>query len=148
MQWLHLSHAAWFNARQLRVGPLWQGRFGAVPVEDEGWAYAVSLYIHLNPVCTAAFGLGKRAKQMEAMGVGVASPEEVGRRLKALREYRWSSYRGYGGYALGPSWLQSGVLLALAHRVRSRSGPPTGGTSATGWRMALIQRAASPVDAA
>jgi len=45
--------------------------------EDEGWAYEVSLYVHLNPVCTAAFALGKRAKQMEALGVGVASPEEV-----------------------------------------------------------------------
>ena len=116
MQWLHMSHAAWFNARHQRVGPLWQGRFGAVPVEDEGWAYEVSLYVHLNPVSTAAFGLGKRAKQMEAMGFGVASPEEVSRRLKALREYRWSSYRGYGGYAQGPDWLQSGVLLARAHR--------------------------------
>jgi len=27
MQGLHLSHAAWFNARHQRVGPLWQGRF-------------------------------------------------------------------------------------------------------------------------
>lgn len=116
MQWLHLSHAAWFNARHQRVGPLWQGRFRSVPVEDEGWAYEVSLYVHLNPVCTVAFGLGKRAKQMEALGVSVASPEEVSRRLKALRECRWCSYRGYGGYAKGPDWLQSGVLLARAHR--------------------------------
>ncbi len=74
------------------------------------------MYVHLNPVCTAAFALGKRAKQMEALGVGVASPEEVSLRLKVLREYRWSSYRCFGGYAKGPDWLQSGVLLARAHR--------------------------------
>ena len=50
MQWLHTSYAAWFNTRHQRVGPLWQGRFGAVPVENSAWAYELSLYIHLNPV--------------------------------------------------------------------------------------------------
>lgn len=94
MQWLHLSHAAWFNARHRRVGSLWQGRFGAVPIEEGGWAYEVSLYVHLNPVSTEAFGLGKRA----------------------LRVYPWSSYRIYAGYVPGVEWLESSVLLARAHR--------------------------------
>lgn len=116
MQWLHLSHAAWFNARHQRVGPLWQGRYRAVPVEDGGWAYDVSLYVHLNPVSTEAFGMGKRAKRAEGLGLRAPSPEEVSRRLKALRGYPWSSYRAYGGYARGPEWLQCGVLLARAHR--------------------------------
>jgi len=49
MQWVHLSHAAWFNARHSRVGPLWQGRFRAIPIGDGAWAYEVSLYVHLNP---------------------------------------------------------------------------------------------------
>jgi len=50
MQWLHLSHAAWFNARHAAAGPFWQGRFRSVPVEDGAWAYALSLYVHLNPL--------------------------------------------------------------------------------------------------
>lgn len=115
MQWLHMSHAAWFNARHHRVGALWQGRFGSVSIENESWAYEVSLYVHLNPVCTAAFGLGKREKRLEALDLVAANPEEVGRRLKALRAYRWSSYRAYGGYGGGPGWLQSTVLLVRAH---------------------------------
>lgn len=116
MQWLHLSHAAWFNARHRRVGSLWQGRFGAVPIEDGGWAYEVSLYVHLNPVSTEAFGLGKVAKRMEGLGLRAPSAEEASRRLKALRVYPWSSYRIYAGYVPGVEWLESSVLLARAHR--------------------------------
>ena len=116
MQGLHLSHAAWFNARHQRVGPLWQGRFRAVPIEDGVWAYEVSLYVHLNPVCTEEFGLGKRAKRVEGLALRAPSAEEVNRRLKALREYRWSSYRSYGGYTGAPEWLESDVLLERAHR--------------------------------
>lgn len=50
MQWLQLSYSAWFNARHGRVGPLFQGRFKSVPVENSAWAYELSLYIHLNPL--------------------------------------------------------------------------------------------------
>jgi REP element-mobilizing transposase RayT len=121
MQWLHLSHAAWFNARHQRVGPLWQGRFRAVPIEDGEWAYEVSLYVHLNPVCTELFGLGKRGKRAEGLGLRATSGEDASRRLKALREYRWSSYRCYGGYAGAPDWLEGGVLLDRADRDPKRS---------------------------
>ena len=63
MQWLHLSYATWFNVRKDRVGALWQGRFGSVPVENSGWAYHLSRYVHLNPVSTDLFGLGKRKRK-------------------------------------------------------------------------------------
>ena len=121
MQWLHLSHAAWFNVRWQRAGALWQGRFGSVPVEDENWAYEVSLYVHLNPVCTSAFGLGKGGKRLESLGAVVVNAEEVRRRLTALRAFRWSSYRVYGGYEAGPKWLQTEVLLSRAHTVPNRA---------------------------
>ena len=114
MQWLHLSYAAWFNARHDRLGALWQGRFGAVPVQGAGWAYALSLYVHLNPVCTELFGLGKCAKKVEALGWSAPSREEATRRLKQLRTYPWSSYRCYGGYAKGPAWLETEDLLKRA----------------------------------
>jgi len=121
MQWLHLSHAAWFNARHSRVGPLWQGRFRAVPIEDGAWAYEVSLYVHMNPVCTGEFGMGKRDKKTEALGLTMPRAEQVTRRVRELREYRWSSYRIYGGYAKGPEWLESAVLLARADRDTRRA---------------------------
>jgi putative transposase len=114
MQWLHLSHAAWFNARHNRVGPLWQGRFRAIPIEDGAWAYEVSTYVHLNPVCVEEFGLGKRAKKAERYGVRVPSREEATRRMQTLREYPWSSYRVFGGYEKAPEWLTTRVLLSRA----------------------------------
>jgi len=116
MQWLHMSHAAWFNARHNRVGPLWQGRFRSTPIENGAWAYEVSLYVHLNPVATAEFGLGKQQKKAEGAGLRTPSKTEVSERLKKLRDYTWSSYRVYGGYCKGPKWLQTKALLSRASR--------------------------------
>ena len=119
MQWLHTSYAAWFNTRHQRVGPLWQGRFGAVPVENSAWAYELSLYIHLNPVCTNIFDLGKRRKKAEGLGLQCASAEDLSRRLKALRAYTWSSYRSYANYSGGAEWLDRAEILRRAHRSAS-----------------------------
>jgi putative transposase len=33
MQWLHGAYSAWYNARHERVGPLFQGRYRAIPAE-------------------------------------------------------------------------------------------------------------------
>ena len=59
MQWLGLAYSSWYNARHDRVGPLFQGRFRSVPVEEGTWVYELSLYVHLNPVRTLEFGLDK-----------------------------------------------------------------------------------------
>ena len=118
MQWLHLSYAAWYNAGHQRVGPLWQGRFGSVPVENGAWAYQLSLYVHLNVVCVEELGLDKRAKRAESEGWKAPSAEEVTQRMKVLRGYRWSSYRGYAGYDKAADWLETGELLRRASRGR------------------------------
>ncbi len=117
MQWLGLSYSSWFNARHDRVGPLFQGRFKSVPVEEGAWAQELSYYVHLNPVHTSEFGLDKRQRKIQSAGIGPPpSREEVTARLKTLREYRWSSYRTYGGYESGPSWLTSSVILRRSAR--------------------------------
>lgn len=116
LQWLHLSHATWFNARHQRLGPFWQGRFRAVPVEAGAWVYTLSLYLHLNPVATEWFGLGKAAKQAEALGWAAPNQAEATRRLKQVRMYPWSSYRAYAGLAPVPPWLSTDEVLARAHR--------------------------------
>ena len=69
MQWLGQAYSSWFNARHQRLGPLFQGRFRSVPVEGSEWAYDLSLYIHLNPVRTMAFGLDKKRSHAEAKGI-------------------------------------------------------------------------------
>ena len=117
MQWLGLSYSSWFNARHNRVGPLFQGRFKSVPVENGQWALELSTYIHLNPVRIQALGLDKRSRQAESMGMmPPPSKEEVSYRLKKLRVYPWSSYRAYAGYWVGPDWLTSAELLARCSR--------------------------------
>jgi len=116
MQWFHGSYSTWFNIRHDRVGPLFQGRFHAVPVEDGSWAYDLSLYVHLNPLRISNFGLDHRGRILEARGLVASTPEQVAERLKKLRLYRWSSYRVYGGYEAAPPWLETRALL---HRANS-----------------------------
>ncbi|MBT3193057.1 MAG: hypothetical protein HN341_10925 [Verrucomicrobia bacterium] len=121
MQWLGQAYSSWFNARHQRVGPLFQGRFRSVPVEGSAWAYNLSLYVHLNPVMTLAFGLDKRRSRAEAKGISAPpSAEQVSARLKELRKYPWNSYRVYGGYAGGPQWLTTGELLRRASRKKAK----------------------------
>jgi putative transposase len=120
MQWLGQAYSSWFNARHNRVGPLFQGRFRSVPIEGSGGAYELSLYIHLNPVMTLAFGLDKKRSRGEAKGI-VPQPtsEQASARLKALRKYPWNSYRVYGGYTRGPKWLRTVELLRRASRKKA-----------------------------
>jgi putative transposase len=79
---LHLlngSYTGYFNLRHRRAGHLFQGRFKAHLVEEEGYFTEISRYIHLNPV---------RAKL-------VAKPEQ----------WRWSSYPGYRSSRAGLEWV-------------------------------------------
>jgi len=114
MQWLHGSYSTWFNIRHDRVGPLFQGRYRAVPVEGGRWAYDLSLYVHLNPVRISKLGLDHHGRVLEGRGLAACTPEQVAERLKKLRLYRWSSYRAYGGYEAAPPWLETKVLLRRA----------------------------------
>jgi len=121
MQWLNVSYAAWYNRRNDRIGPLFQGRFKSIPVENSAWGYELSLYVHLNPVMRAAQELSKAEKRAE--GQGSIAPDEatVTRRLRELRQYRWSSYRAYAGYAKVPEWLETReILRRAAHKGADR----------------------------
>lgn len=120
MQWYHGSYATWYNLRHHRVGPLFQGRYRALPIENGAWAYALSQYIHLNPLRIKAFGLDERGRMMEGRGYQEPTGEEVSERFKKLRGYRWSSYRAYAGYEKIPEWLETRVLLERAAREPER----------------------------
>jgi len=116
MQWFLLSYVAWFNTRHRRMGPLFQGRFKAVPVENGEWSYEVSLYVHLNPLNIAELKLDKISKAVEGKGLREPTSEEVSERLRRLRAYQWSSYRAYAGHCKGPDWLETAELLKRASR--------------------------------
>lgn len=114
IQWVNVSYSVWFNRRSGRVGPLFQGRFKSVPVQDSAWAYELSLYVHLNPVMSRSFGLGKQEKQAEGAGYKKPDAEEVKSRLASIQAYRWSSYGAYAGFRNAPSWLETVVILSRA----------------------------------
>jgi len=87
------EYASHFNWRHSRVGPLFQGRYRALLIQEDAYALDVVRYIHLNPVKA---GL-------------VQTPEA----------YRWSSYREYVGE--NPRALvETGPILA---RFDARNGP-------------------------
>lgn len=107
LQWLNVSYSVWFNRRHNRVGPLFQGRFKSIPVDNNGsWALELSVYVHLNPVRIKGLGLGKCERKAEMAGLEQApTPNVVMERLRTLRAHRWSSYGAYAGYQRKPAWL-------------------------------------------
>jgi putative transposase len=112
MQWLSVSYSVWFNRRHGRVGHLFQGRFKAILVDPVGWGLALSRYVHLNPVRVGRWGLDKAARQEQRVGMGeVPTPRVVQERIRALRGFRWSSYRAYVGLAQAPAWLRCEKVL-------------------------------------
>ena len=65
------------NRRFERSGPLFEGRFRAILVDDEAYLWQLSRYIHLNPV---EAGLVARASDWEYSSY----PEYVGERIGTL----------------------------------------------------------------
>ena len=81
MQYLLSGYANWYAKRHHRPGHLFQGRFRGELIEDESYFWAVSRYIHLNPV------RGKRPL--------VSHP----------RDWPWSSYPGYAQRRRRVDWV-------------------------------------------
>jgi len=86
MHYLNTSYAAYFNARNRRVGPLYQGRFKAILVQQDEYLHHLSRYIHLNPIRSGT----------------VKSPEK----------YAWSSYRYFIASQQPPSWINIHFILS------------------------------------
>ncbi len=114
IQWLNVSYVVWVNRRRERVGPLMQGRFKSIPVQDSAWAYELSLYVHLNPVMRKIHGLKDCDRKAESKGLTFADSQTVTKRLAELRQYPWSSYRAYAGYSKPPSWMCIKKILRRA----------------------------------
>jgi hypothetical protein len=69
MQVMNLAYTAWFNRKNGKVGHLWQDRFKSAVVERDSYLLECGRYVERNPL---------RAGM-----------------VKDLKEYLWSSYRGY-----------------------------------------------------
>jgi putative transposase len=93
MQHLNGSYTAYFNRRHQRHGHLFEGRFKSRLVEGTAYLLRLTRYVHLNPV--------KIAKLL-----GWPLEEKV----KYLRGYIWSSYRGYAGLERREDFVDYGPL--------------------------------------
>lgn len=111
IRWLNVTYSIRFNWAHRQTGHVFQGRFKAILLEDEKGVIEVARYVHLNPVRIKGLGLGK-ADQRRAAVAGAPDPgrELVRRRLEALGEYPWSSWRVYSGKDPAPRWLEVRTL--------------------------------------
>ncbi len=99
MQKLGTGYTNYFNKKYDRVGPLFQGKFKAVLVEEESHFMYLPLYIHANPIVLAPPAQGKNISATDA--------------LQFLESYRWSSYPDYLGKKNFPSITRREFLLSV-----------------------------------
>ena len=78
MHYLNTAYTVWANKRNRRTGHLFEGRYKAIAMEEEGYLLSVTGYVHLNPVRI-------RGWQNRPMS----------ERLRQVESYPWSSYRAY-----------------------------------------------------
>jgi REP element-mobilizing transposase RayT len=94
MQRFNTAYTAYFNLRHHRAGHLYQGRFKAIVVEADEYLKELSRYLHLNPV---------RLKKYEEL--------PVKEKAEILKEYKWSSLRGYMGLGKRDEFVTYGDVL-------------------------------------
>ena len=105
MQSVLTGYAMSYNYRHRRCGHLTQGRYGARLVAGDEYLQKLSRYVHLNPV---------QLKNWRN--------RPLGERTSGLREYRWSSYRGYIGLDKREDWVTYGPILVMASPAAGRAG--------------------------
>ncbi|MFC1756548.1 transposase [Patescibacteria group bacterium] len=95
MQKLGIGYTMYFNQKHKRVGPLFQGKFKAVMLEEHAHLLHLPHYIHANPLKLANY----------------RDPISIVKQLKFLEEYGWSSLSDYVGKKNFPSITQREFLL-------------------------------------
>ena len=96
MQSVQTSYHLYYNQRHGRSGQVSQGRFKAKLVEGDEYLLKLTRYVHLNVVNT------QRTRTLP-----------LKKRIRELRDYRWSSYRGYIGKEPRNAWVDYQPMLAL-----------------------------------
>ncbi len=69
MHSLNTAYTAFYNTRHRRHGHLFQGRYGAKPVEGDSYLLSLSCYIHLGPV---------HIKRIKGRGLAIGDESFVG----------------------------------------------------------------------
>ena len=85
MRQLNMNYSIYFNKKNKRVGPLWQGRFKSWYVTDEAYLYTLMCYIEQNPL---------KANM-----------------IKDIAEYPYSSYHYFLNYKEIPECLKASWIV-------------------------------------
>ena len=91
MQYLNGCYSGYFNAHHRRIGHLFQGRFKAQLIEQEGHYHEISRYLHLNPC---------RVRGRHRLTTS------------QLAKYSWSTYPGYHRANKKLEWVTYNRVLA------------------------------------
>ena len=102
MQKLGTGYAMYFNKKNERVGPLFQGKFKAVIIKNHAYLIHLPYYIHLNPL-ELFFPSWPNYR-------GSTSLVEM---INFLENYRWSSWLDYIGKENFPSVTSREFLLEI-----------------------------------
>jgi len=97
------GYSGYFKERykQKGTGYFFQGRFGAVRIEDDNQLKIVFVYIHTNPIALVESNWKEK---------GIGEPEKV---IKFLENYKWSSYQDYIEKKNFPSVTERKFLLDI-----------------------------------
>lgn len=98
MKKLGTGYTMYFNQKYKRVGPLFQGRFKAILVDNESHFIHLPYYIHMNPLDLI----------MPEWREGTIP--DFNKTISFLENYRWSSYLDYIGKKNFPSVTQREFL--------------------------------------
>ncbi len=93
MRKMGTGYTNYFNTKNQRVGPLFQGKFKAVHVFKESHLLYLPHYIHLNPLDLVM----PEWREQKIRNINKA--------LQFLEKYRWSSFLDYAGKKNFPSIL-------------------------------------------
>jgi len=86
IHYLNASYANYFKAKYKIVGPIFQGRYKSILVDEDSYSLNLSVYVHLNPL---------RA-----------------RLVKNVSKYRWSSLLDYIEVREPMEWLDTAFILS------------------------------------
>lgn len=86
MHYINASYVMYYNKKNKRTGPLYQGRYKSILVEADEYLYHLSRYIHLNPLKV--------------------------RMVKKPEDYNWSSYRYFIRNEIPKKWLEIDFILS------------------------------------
>ena len=78
MRQFNITYTAYYNRKYNRVGHLFQGRYKSILVQKDNYLHILSRYIHLNPV-----------RVVKIQNIPLKEKERY------LRQFRWSSLKGY-----------------------------------------------------